>query len=87
VTLRTKSVHSLISDVTLLCLGVCHLEPAMGPCRASLIRWRYNATSERCVTFIYGGCLGNENNFSDEMSCLYFCTGQLLAKPPKGDNQ
>jgi len=64
-------------------VGVCSLEPHAGPCRAAINRWHYSASTERCETFIYGGCRGNENNFSDEMSCLLFCTDQLTAKSPR----
>ena len=58
--------------------GVCGLAAVTGPCRASIIRWHFDSAAERCETFVYGGCSGNENNFSDELSCSLFCTGHLL---------
>lgn len=62
---------------------ICSLEPEMGPCRASLTRWRYNPTTEQCETFIYGGCRGNENNFSSQTRCMRYCTAEPA--PPKSN--
>ncbi|XP_053123337.1 kunitz-type protease inhibitor 2 isoform X2 [Hemicordylus capensis] len=42
-------------------------------CRASFPRWRYNATSQACEKFIYGGCRSNSNNFLTREHCLQAC--------------
>jgi len=36
-------------------------------------RYFYNSTSEQCENFIYGGCLGNDNNFETQESCAEEC--------------
>lgn len=49
-----------------------------GPCRAHIERWHFVESSGMCVKFIYGGCLGNSNNFECFQDCRRSC---LL--PPK----
>ncbi|KAL7376148.1 hypothetical protein ABVT39_001986 [Epinephelus coioides] len=51
----------------------CNQAPETGPCRAYTERYFYNSTSESCGTFVYGGCLGNQNNFKDEPECMQTC--------------
>lgn len=36
-------------------------------------RFFYNSSSMACETFLYGGCLGNGNNFYSEKECLQAC--------------
>lgn len=38
-----------------------------------LSRFFYNSSSMACETFLYGGCLGNGNNFYSEKECLQAC--------------
>ncbi|XP_039257588.2 uncharacterized protein LOC120334193 isoform X2 [Styela clava] len=55
------------------------LEPAdTGPCRASIYRFFYDPTTERCSTFTYGGCLGNKNNFRTPEACRKTCGGGVV---------
>ncbi|VDN99948.1 unnamed protein product [Rodentolepis nana] len=42
---------------------VCRLPPDVGPCRALVPRWAFDASQGRCIEFSYGGCRGNDNNF------------------------
>ncbi len=54
--------------------NVCNLPSDMGPCRAALARFFYNADSGKCEMFMYGGCSGNENNFMTIEDCQKACT-------------
>ncbi|XP_002732704.1 WAP, Kazal, immunoglobulin, Kunitz and NTR domain-containing protein 1-like [Saccoglossus kowalevskii] len=65
------------------CRAACPLMPEnrcqhpleTGPCRGYFRRWGWDATKKECVSFVYGGCLGNENNFDDQESCTDACQG------------
>ncbi|KAH0619351.1 hypothetical protein JD844_019396 [Phrynosoma platyrhinos] len=39
-----------------------------------MLRYFYNPASKSCEEFIYGGCLGNENNFQTLEQCRLTCT-------------
>lgn len=51
----------------------CRLSRDPGPCSGMLSRFFYNSSSMACETFLYGGCLGNGNNFYSEKECLQAC--------------
>lgn len=56
------------------CVDVCELPPDPGPCEAIVPRWFHNAATGECEMFIWGGCLGNANNFETKLECLQACT-------------
>lgn len=39
----------------------------------SVRRWFYDDSRGQCVSFIYTGCGGNQNNFRTFESCIDFC--------------
>ncbi|XP_037357532.1 WAP four-disulfide core domain protein 6A-like [Talpa occidentalis] len=49
---------------------LCSLPEDRGPCVAFLPRWWYDKVVNFCIAFIYGGCLGNNNNFQSEDICM-----------------
>lgn len=51
----------------------CLLESEPGICRGMISRYFYNAESQQCENFMYGGCLGNENNFHSLKECQDIC--------------
>ncbi|XP_077560451.1 uncharacterized protein LOC144175221 isoform X2 [Haemaphysalis longicornis] len=53
----------------------CRFRAVAGPCRAFMKRWHYNYQTRQCEKFVYGGCLGNRNNFPSCSLCLLRCTG------------
>ncbi|XP_017284060.1 collagen, type XXVIII, alpha 1b isoform X2 [Kryptolebias marmoratus] len=44
-----------------------------GPCRDYVVKWYYDATSNACAQFWFGGCLGNKNQFESEEKCSQTC--------------
>eukprot|EP01084_Bolivina_argentea_P239521 402573_1 len=51
----------------------CTLPADSGPCYAYMPRYFYNDTTDQCEIFIYGGCLGNANNFETLAECQQIC--------------
>ncbi|XP_068732690.1 papilin-like isoform X2 [Montipora capricornis] len=64
---------------------ICGLPSETGPCRAYIRRYFYSKTSGKCEMFIYGGCLGNSNNFPTLELCQEKCqeSGDICALPKK----
>ncbi|NWJ05155.1 AMBP protein, partial [Crypturellus undulatus] len=60
----------------------CRLSRDAGPCSGMLTRFFYNSSSMACETFLYGGCLGNGNNFYSEKECLQACRTEAACRLP-----
>ncbi|NXM84837.1 AMBP protein, partial [Oenanthe oenanthe] len=60
----------------------CRLGRDSGPCSGMLSRFFYNSSSMACETFLYGGCLGNGNNFYSEKECLQACRTEAACRLP-----
>ena len=56
--------------------GPCLLDKDPGPCEAAIRRYFFNRRTGQCEQFIYGGCLGNANNFKSELSCRKTCRSE-----------
>ncbi len=54
--------------------GTCSQEPDRGSCAKLITRWFYSTKVASCLTFQYGGCDGNTNNFATEEECEKFCS-------------
>ncbi|XP_042657115.1 WAP four-disulfide core domain protein 8-like isoform X2 [Tyto alba] len=65
-------------------LDFCYLPSVCGSCKALFRRFFFNASSQQCEEFIYGGCGGNRNNFETEGECFQACShvGKLGQCPP-----
>ena len=48
---------------------VCRLPRVVGPCKARMNRFYFNVAMNQCVTFAFGGCRGNGNNFRSLGEC------------------
>ncbi|XP_054653594.1 kunitz-type protease inhibitor 1a [Dunckerocampus dactyliophorus] len=53
----------------------CMAPKKIGPCRGAFPRWHYNAASEKCEDFIFGGCRENLNNYLSKDECTNACYG------------
>ncbi|XP_053523538.1 kunitz-type protease inhibitor 2 isoform X2 [Artibeus jamaicensis] len=56
----------------------CTAKAVTGPCRASFLRWYFDAEKNSCDDFIYGGCQGNKNNYLSKEACMSRCFGKQL---------
>lgn len=54
-------------------LPQCEQPIITGFCRAAFPKFGYNPETNTCSLFIYGGCQGNQNSFSDPESCVMEC--------------
>ena len=52
---------------------VCILPRVVGPCSGSFRQWFYDAATDRCYEFDYGGCQGNPNRFNNAQECQQRC--------------
>uniref|UniRef100_A0A0K8TK00 BPTI/Kunitz inhibitor domain-containing protein n=1 Tax=Lygus hesperus TaxID=30085 RepID=A0A0K8TK00_LYGHE len=52
---------------------ICLLPQAPGLCKAAFRRYYFDASSQQCVLFTYGGCMGNGNNFQTKEECEQTC--------------
>ncbi|XP_037820569.1 papilin isoform X5 [Lucilia sericata] len=56
---------------------ICKQEVDVGRCRGrseTQRRWYYDDARGNCISFIYSGCAGNQNNFRSYESCYDFCS-------------
>lgn len=52
---------------------ICGKPKDTGPCKAIHPRFYFDSYEQNCKEFIYGGCLGNENNFEELSDCEDKC--------------
>nr|XP_033811351.1 kunitz-type protease inhibitor 2 isoform X1 [Geotrypetes seraphini] len=52
----------------------CLAPMVVGPCRAAIERWHYDAENKSCTVFIFGGCNANLNNHVTEEVCVKMCS-------------
>ncbi|KAK4324176.1 hypothetical protein Pmani_005179 [Petrolisthes manimaculis] len=66
----------------------CLLPKDAGPCQNFHPRYYYNSQTGQCEYFLYGGCLGNSNNFQTLEDCQAACnaiTGPTVTQTPTSD--
>ncbi|CAN7941145.1 unnamed protein product, partial [Ixodes hexagonus] len=52
---------------------ICRLPADKGECQEPITRFYFDPTSEQCLPFIYGGCMGNLNRFWSIEECEAVC--------------
>ncbi|KAI8121796.1 Male accessory gland serine protease inhibitor [Lucilia cuprina] len=72
------AISLLVSSAVALKNAVCGLEHSVYGygnlgCLAYMPSWSYNAETNECVQFIYGGCGGNSNRFDYLTECEAMC--------------
>merc|ERR1712110_303994 len=55
----------------------CSLLSDHGPCSNDQTRWFYNKFKDECEQFLWGGCLGNTNNFNSKSACESMCRPRI----------
>ncbi|CAG0922256.1 unnamed protein product [Notodromas monacha] len=66
----------------------CLLQPEPGMCRAYFEKYHYDPATDSCLTFVYGGCDGNENRFDSLEECERIClAGNKGVAPSKTKNE
>ncbi|XP_070378507.1 uncharacterized protein [Dermacentor albipictus] len=60
---------------------LCELPPVTGPCEAYMTKYYYNTTTATCESFVYGGCLGNQNKFHSAEQCEETCKSRSVVLP------
>ena len=51
----------------------CFLPDDHGPCSDSVAKWFYDSRDGVCKQFLFGGCQGNQNQFSTRDECELRC--------------
>lgn len=57
-----------------------------GACTGYHPRWHYDASRELCTQFVFGGCLGNANNFDSRELCQKQCEPAKSEGKSTGDS-
>ncbi|XP_026863607.2 protein AMBP [Electrophorus electricus] len=60
----------------------CTAKQDTGPCFGMFQRFSYNSSLMACQQFVYGGCMGNQNNFETEKECLQTCRTEAACRLP-----
>ena len=61
----------------------CTLPKEIGPCKAKIPKFYFNQSTKTCDLFMYGGCLGNANQFDNAAECQNECLSDIGAMQRK----
>ncbi|XP_071454258.1 papilin isoform X2 [Hetaerina americana] len=80
------------NDTSVSHQAVCRQPVDIGPCSGSFKRWFFDEERRACTAFIYGGCAGNQNRFTNYETCRSFCSvlmgvedNEIHTRPEKSD--
>ncbi|KAG8141466.1 hypothetical protein E2320_007090, partial [Naja naja] len=71
--LKRDKLSYFVLSLSYVSPEICTLPPKVGKCKASFLRFYFNAATGNCEGFIYGGCGGNKNNFVTLGQCRATC--------------
>lgn len=71
----------IIKNANSFFTAVCMLPNEPGPCQSYFPRWYFDTTTGTCVSFIFGGCRGNRNNFLTLDECQSACSVMTQSNP------
>ncbi|XP_055924217.1 PI-stichotoxin-She2a-like [Argiope bruennichi] len=71
-------LFAILSVMSIIQEDVCRLPKQVGYCKASFPRYYFDHEKNECVYFIYGGCMGNDNNFKTEEECERVCKNSKI---------
>uniref|UniRef100_A0A1A8GUV6 Collagen, type VII, alpha 1 n=1 Tax=Nothobranchius korthausae TaxID=1143690 RepID=A0A1A8GUV6_9TELE len=54
-------------------VNFCLLPMDEGDCQRYTLRWYFSSQTQACRPFVYGGCKGNNNRFSQQEECEEVC--------------
>lgn len=81
---KGQNVSDANTTVAQTATDICNQQPDPGYCYAYIPQYFYNATSNKCETFIYGGCPGNENRFRSKEKCMETCNPESIVSTRSG---
>ncbi|XP_078677961.1 actinia tenebrosa protease inhibitors-like [Branchiostoma floridae x Branchiostoma belcheri] len=61
---------------------VCSQPMKVGICKAAVPRFYFNSAEKKCMSFVFGGCRGNGNNFVTMEDCESTCAGKSEGVKP-----
>ncbi|XP_069790511.1 collagen alpha-3(VI) chain-like isoform X2 [Narcine bancroftii] len=71
--IQSASISEPKLEEMLSAKDICQLPRNEGTCRNFSLKWYYDAKTEKCARFWYGGCNGNENRFNTQDECSKIC--------------
>lgn len=74
--LTSTSMRDTDEEQVVTPMPKCEQPPDSGSCQSFVHKWFFNRQIERCETFVYGGCEGNQNRFDSEYECKLSCLNE-----------
>ncbi|KAK6631049.1 hypothetical protein RUM44_003221 [Polyplax serrata] len=80
--LTSTSMRDTDEEQVVTPMPKCEQPPDSGSCQSFVHKWFFNRQIERCETFVYGGCEGNQNRFDSEYECKLSCLNESHTSLP-----